>query len=101
MVLARAVFQAKIGKANNVVAYLKESFTDLLTDDQMASFQPRILTDISGRFDTVILETTHTSLAELEQVRQAMFEQSAASEEPSPMLDLIESGRNEYYTIEM
>ena len=100
MVLLRTVFQAKFGKADDLVAAFK-STTDMFTDEQMDALQPRILTDISGTFDTVILETTHESLAAVEEFRKYIFAQQAASTEPNPMEGLIASGRNEYYTIEM
>ena len=99
MILHRAVFQAKFGKAADLVAALKQSTVDI-PEEQMAAFQPRILTDLSGPFDTVILETTHESLATFEQFRAALFADMDAREEPPTMEGLIESGRNEYYTIE-
>ncbi len=99
MILARAVFQAKFGKANDLVAVFK-AMNQGMVAELMESLQPRILTDISGPFDTVVLETTHESLAALEEFRKALFAESDASEEPSPIANLIVSGRNEYYTIE-
>jgi hypothetical protein len=99
MILYRSVFQAKFGKADDLVAAFK-NMNNVLTDAQMESLQPRILTDISGSFDTVVLETTHESLAALEQFRIAMFSSPETSAEASPVAGLIESGRNEYYTIE-
>ena len=100
MILARVVMQAKFGKADDLVTEIKGSTTDL-TEEQIASLQPRLLTDISGSFDTVVLETTHKSLAALEQFRKAIFARSAEREGPSPMEELVASGRNEYYTIEV
>ena len=100
MVLYRTVFQAKFGKASDVVAEFKK-MTKFFTEDQVKSLQVRILTDISGPFDTVVMETTHASLAALEQFRIAMFAMPEMSEEASTSNDLIVSGRNEYYTIEM
>ncbi len=99
MILYRTVFQAKFGKANPLVAAIKR-MNNGFTNDQMKSLQPRILTDISGPFDTVVVETTHESLAALEQFRIAMFAMSGTSEEETSWTGLIESGRNEYYTIE-
>ncbi len=96
MILARAVFQAKFGKANDLVTIFKASS---LPDEFMESVQPRILTDISGSFDTVVIETTHENLAALEEFRKTIFARSDASEEPSPIFDLIGSGWNEYYKI--
>lgn len=100
MVLARAVFQAKFGKANDLVTYFK-TVTHDLSDKVFESLQSRVLTDISGPFDTVVVETTHESLAALEEFRKAMFARSEESDEPSPLAELIVSGRNEYYTIEL
>ena len=99
MIVARVVFHAKFGKADDVVARMRESI-NALSDEQQAAFQPRILTDLSGRFDTVIMETTHESLAAYEQARQAMLDQASASGESSPLFELVETGRNEYWTIE-
>jgi hypothetical protein len=100
MILSRLVFQAKIGKAADVVAHFK-SIMESATDEQWAALQPRILTDISGRFDTVVVETTHESLATFEQFRSAMINQQGNGSGPGPGEDVIESGRRELYTIEL
>ena len=100
MILARAVFQAKFGKVNELVAAFKE-LNNGMTAAQMESVQPRIPTDISGPFNTVVVETSHESLAALEQFRAALFASMAEDPEgQSQVTDLVESGRNEYYTIE-
>ena len=99
MILARAVFQAKFGKADDVVAHFKAMGNDM-PDELVESLQPRILTDISGSFDTVVLETTHESLAALEEFRKALFAREESADESSRLVELVVSGRNEYYTIE-
>ena len=99
MVLSRVIFQAKFGKANDLVAAMKSSY-DEATKEQLKTLQPRILTDISGPFDTVVIETTHESLAALEQFRQMIFARQEASEGQSAITELAVSGRNEYWTIE-
>ena len=99
MVLSRVIFQAKFGKANDLVAAMKSSY-DEATKEQFETLQPRILTDISGPFDTVVIETTHESLAALEQFRQMIFARQEASEGQSAITELAVSGRNEYWTIE-
>jgi hypothetical protein len=99
MIVARVVFHAKFGKADDVVTQIKTMVKEMPAE-QRAAYQPRVLTDISGRFDTVVFETTHANLAALEQARKAMIEQSRETEETSPLLELIETGRNEYWTIE-
>lgn len=99
MILHRVVFQAKFGKADDVVTMLKEGISHM-PREVMGVYEPRILTDISGSFDTVILETVHESLATYEKARAALFAMGEESEEPSQMESLVQSGRNEYYTIE-
>lgn len=100
MILHRTVFHARLGKADNVVAIIKQGL-DTLTDEQLNALQPCILTDISGTFDTVVVETTHESLATYEQYRTMMLSQMGDSEGSSEMMNLVETGRNEYYTIEL
>jgi hypothetical protein len=100
MVLYRTVFQAKFGKASQVVAEFKK-FTKIFPEEQVKAMQVRILTDISGPFDTVVMETTHASLAAVEQFRNAMFANPDMAQDMSSSSDLIEGGRNEYYTIEL
>ncbi len=99
MVLSRVIFQAKFGMADALVAAIKAGYEEA-SDDQLRVLQPRILTDISGPFDTVVLETTHESLATLEQFRKMVFERQTANDSASIMADLVVSGRNEYWTIE-
>lgn len=98
MVLLRTVIQAKMGMGDQVVAGFTSGMEDRMSAEQLASLRPRILTDISGPFFTVVVETTHESLAALEQFRQALFARSDGGQ--GAMDELMVSGRNEYYTIE-
>ena len=100
MILHRVVFQAKFGKADDLVAHFKTAIQEL-PDELNESLQPRILTDLSGSFDTVVVETTHESLAAFEEFRKAMFAREEALDETIRQADLIASGQNEYYTIEL
>jgi hypothetical protein len=95
MILVRTVFQAKIGKAQELVASFKAA-----TQQSAASDQPRILTDLSGPFDTVVLETVAESLADWERRRAEMFASPLYRDMFAQVVDLVVSGRNEYYTIE-
>ena len=61
----------------------------------------RILTDLSGPFDTVVQELEVESLAEWEKIRAAMFETEALEEVQSEIQESpFESGRTEFYTVE-
>lgn len=44
-----------------VVALIKQGIAGL-SEEQQAALQPRVLTDLSGRFDTVVMETTHADI---------------------------------------
>ena len=102
MILHRAVFQAKFGQADAVVAGFKvmaaNSFSEI--PEPIRPIEMRILTDLSGEFDTVTFETVHHSLASYEQFRKLLFSSAEFADEQSQGMDLIVSGRNEFYTIE-
>jgi hypothetical protein len=99
MVLIRFVCQAKFGKANEVVAGFKQ-MQEIIGTLVGQNVGVRILTDLSGPFDTVVQEIEVESLAEWERLRAAIFSnpQVQAAEAASP--GIIESGRTEFYTIE-
>jgi hypothetical protein len=99
MILARSVFHAKYGRAKELVAMFQQMGD--ITDAQAQAMQLRILTDLSGPFDTVVLEAVHESLAALEQWRNAIFAEMDAAGGPNPLEDLVVSGYNEYFTIEV
>jgi hypothetical protein len=60
----------------------------------------RVLTDLSGAFDTVVLEVEAESLAEWDRARGVLFQSPAFQESMAQMQDLIISGRNECWTVE-
>ena len=60
----------------------------------------RVLTDLSGQFDTVVMEFEVESLAAWEQQRKENFASPEFAESFQRTADLIESGRTEFYTIE-
>ena len=60
----------------------------------------RLLTDLSGRFFTVVLESEVESLAAWEAFRQQMFAQPDWQESFGRASEWIESGHQEFYTVE-
>jgi len=91
MIVTRAVFQTKFGKQGELVQALLEA----------RSLWPaaRIMTDMSGPYATVIVESELESLAAWEAMMQdsagdprfkALFERTTA---------LVESGRREIYNL--
>jgi hypothetical protein len=92
MILVRVVMHAKQGKVNQLVAGMKEM-------TQNGPNRPRILTDLSGPFNTVVLEGKYESLAAYEKWRTEFFS-SLESRPDTPSEEMFESGSNEFYTIE-
>jgi hypothetical protein len=99
MILVRFVCQAKFGKAGEVVEGFKRS-TEIARTFVGPNVRGRILTDLSGPFDTVIQELEVESLAEWERLRGVMFSNPQFQEAEASMPDVIESGQTEFYTIE-
>lgn len=99
MILVRFICQARFGKASEVVAGFKQS-NEIARTFVGPHVRARILTDLSGPFDTVIQELEVESLAEWEQLRMSLFSNPEFQEAEASLPDVIESGRTEFYTIE-
>ncbi len=101
MVLVRLVFQAKFGKAADVVAGMKQMVGEIQSSGGHAR-HIRILTDLSGRFDTVVQEMEYESIDLFLQDLAAMAgaPESQSQADRGQGLELMEGGYKEYYTIE-
>jgi hypothetical protein len=99
MILVRFVCQAKFGKAGEVVAGFKQSgeITRTIVEPHVSG---RILSDLSGPFDTVIMELEVESLAEWERLKGSIFANPQIQEAEASLPYLIESGQAEFFTIE-
>src|SRR5215210_8444591 len=97
MILVRNVFHCEFGKAGEVARALTANA------DQMPEglrLPTRVLTDLSGPFDTVVLETVAESIDEYLRQLRAMFADPAAMQGPNPFAGVVRAGHREYYTIE-
>ena len=99
MILVRFVCRAKFGQASEVVAGFKQS-GEIVRTIVGPNIRTRILTDLSGPFDTVVQEIKVESLAEWERLRAVIFSNPEFQEAEAALPNFIESGRTEYYTIE-
>ena len=99
MIVVRFVLQAKSGKAEDVVKNIQKN-AEMMRRLTGTEGKVRLLTDLSGPFDTVVQEIELESLAEWERVRAKIFSdpefQAAQGEGESPVV----SGRTEFYTLE-
>jgi hypothetical protein len=94
MIIVRDVFQAKYGKGSEVAALFKEA-----KEKWSIQYAPRILTDASGPFFTVVTETESESLAAFEQKSGEIFSMPEFGDWFERMTLLVESGRREFYNI--
>jgi hypothetical protein len=101
MVIVRLVFQAKYGKAHEVVDEFK-NFAEVARRFLGPDRKGRILTDLSGPFDTVVQEFEVASLAEWEQLRAKMFSSPEFQDSKFNNTDMhpFVGGRTEFYTLE-
>ncbi len=74
MIVVREVFTAKPGQASKLARLCKKAFT--------GEPNPRVLTDLVGSYNTVVIETTMNSLAEFEKQMEDM-----KSGKPDPRMD--------------
>jgi hypothetical protein len=96
MIVARTVFQAKYGQGDALVALLKEG-NEILARHRMGD--QRILTDRSGPFFTVVMETEVESFAAWEESQKA-FGDPDFGPWFERMMGLVESGSREFYGVE-
>ena len=97
MIIVRDVFQAKYGKGGDLAAHFKKGKEMWSAQYQYA---PRILTDASGPFFTVVTETEFENLAAFEQKYGDVFATPEFGDWFERMTQLVESGRREFYNIE-
>ena len=102
MILVRLVFQAKFGHAAEVVAGFKQAAEIARSAVEKGPRHVRILTDLSGPFDTIIEELEYDSLDDFMKAQAAMFADPRWQEmaQKSGWPDLLASGTKEFYTVE-
>ena len=97
MIVVRNVFQLKFGKAREALAVMKEGLAiqKRLAPDASA----RLLTDVTGRHYTLVLELTVSSLGALEATAPQIFGDREFQTNYQKMVPLVESGHREIFTI--
>src|SRR6476469_4012647 len=98
MIQVRQVFQAQFGRGGQLAAAMAESSRTLSA--ALGGGHWRVLTDLTGPFDTVVLELEAGSLADWERIRAELFASPELAEAMASTAALIASGRNELYTLE-
>ncbi len=99
MVVIRQEFQATFGQGGPLAKVMVAGISQMMP--KMST--PRhwqLLTDLSGPFDTVVLEVEAENLAEWERSRHELFALPEFSENLGRSAHLMVSGRSELYTVE-
>lgn len=97
MILERTVLHCPPGTVGKVVENFKGMEAQLKNQDVIKSF--RILTDLSGPFDTVVIESEIESIDAYLALLKAMFN-AEASEEAASVESTYNTGHRTFYTIE-
>ncbi len=99
MIVERIVFQGKYGKGDDLVALFRE-FAKAAPPSSMGR-NPRLLTDRSGAFFTIVFEAEWEKFAEWEKATGRMFSDAKFQSLMERTTPLIESGRRDFYNVEM
>ncbi len=99
MVLVRMVFQVKSGHAAEMAAGMKQGHENG-SPFANGPRHVRILTDLSGPFDTVVQELEFDCLEDFVNGQAALFADERIRQQMEESRPLIVSGSKEYYTIE-
>ncbi|MGA2612791.1 MAG: hypothetical protein ABSG38_04995 [Spirochaetia bacterium] len=94
MILVRNVFQVKFGKMKEARGLWKEGIKFV-----NAANKPRLLTDLTGPFYTLVLETTHKDVASLDADMRSEMSQTGWDAWYQKFIPLVDSGRREMYAV--
>jgi hypothetical protein len=97
MILVRNIFRCRFGKGGEVAGLIID------TKDQwgpVGRLPMRVLTDLSGPFDTVVTETVIESIDEYNRLLRERFADAEVARRLAPLGNLVELGWREYFTIE-
>jgi hypothetical protein len=97
MILIRNVFQVKFGKAREAVALVKEGAA--IQKRAGANFSPRVLTDLTGPFYTVVLELTVPNLSAFEAEAPRFLADKDFQANYQKLVPLVDSGYREIFTV--
>ncbi len=96
MIVVRDIFRLKFGKAKEAKALLKEGIAMI----ESTGFKvDRILTDLTGEYYTLVLESSHKNLAEYERIDNGHISDGRWKIWYDKFIPLVESGRREIFRV--
>jgi hypothetical protein len=97
MIIVREVFVAKPGMASQLV----RTFQEMMDGDGAPPRKSRIMTDMTGEFNKVVMETEYEDLGEFDRdmAEYAKHVQQKKPAEKSKHVDMYVSGKREIFRI--
>jgi hypothetical protein len=99
MIVVRDIFQLKFGKARDAIALLQEGLQFMRENSANAPREARVLTDLTGQYYTIVLETVYDGLSAFETNAQSMMGDPKWKEWYARYTPLVDSGRREIFTL--
>ncbi|MFC1996243.1 hypothetical protein ACFLXI_01385 [Chloroflexota bacterium] len=99
MILVRTEFQCKFGRVQEAIDSFKAMAAGM--NSQSVIKRTRLMTDLSGRFDTVIVESEVESIdAYFAMLHAAFADPEFQAGQPAPDDSPYQTGQRNFYTIE-
>ena len=96
MIVVRNVFQLKFGKAKDAKALIKENQELMKKYDHTAS---RFMTDLTGEFYTLVMETPYDNLTAFEKSSQDAMGAKEFEQWYAKFVPLVKSGQREIFNL--
>jgi hypothetical protein len=96
MIVVRDIFNLKFGKTRDAMTLWQDGTKFL---PQTGASPARLLTDVTGDYYTVVLESTFNSLADYEKAHSQTGQSKEWHEWYQKFTPLVESGRREIFSV--
>lgn len=96
MIVVRDIFQLQFGKARDAIAALQDGQRRLKEKGYAVN---RIMTDITGEYYTLVMESTYESLAAYEESLNQAIQDKDWKDAYSRFVPLVKSGRREVFRV--
>ena len=99
MIVVRNIFRLKFGQSKKATELWKEAI-EINKKLGYGGKDTRLLTDLAGAsYYTIVLETTHESLAEFEKASKQVTSSAEWRKVYEQIVPLVEEGRREIYSV--
>ena len=96
MIVVRNVFRLKFGKAKDAKALIQEGAALM---KKYENITPRLLTDVTGEFYTLVMEVEYENLASFEKMAKENMGTKEIVEWYQRFVPLVDSGSREIFTV--